>query len=194
MSLVLGTQNPGKVKELRSLLADLPFDPVPASALDDPPTVHEDAVSLEGNARKKAEAFYEHTGHPTLADDTGLEVSALDGGPGVRTARFAGPDARPEENKEHLLSVMETVDDRRARFRTVAALIDTEGRVHTFEGVCRGTITRQPRGEGGFGYDPLFRPDGHDQTFAEMSAEEKNRISHRRRALDAVRTFLSTGA
>lgn len=191
--LVLGTGNPGKVEELRSLLNDLPIELVPAAALDDPPDVDENADTLTGNAQKKAEAFHEHTGLPALADDTGLEVAALDGRPGVHTARFAGPDATPDDNKNHLLEVLEGIEDRRARFRTVVALVDEDGALRTFEGVCRGTITTEPRGEGGFGYDPLFRPEGHDQTFAEMAPETKNEISHRRHALDALRQFLVDG-
>ncbi|MFB6272120.1 MAG: RdgB/HAM1 family non-canonical purine NTP pyrophosphatase [Salinibacter sp.] len=190
-SLVLGTGNPGKVTELRSLLADLSIDLLSVHDLDHAPEVEEDADTLDGNARKKALAFSEHTGRPALADDTGLEVAALDGGPGVHTARFAGPDATPDDNKRKLLAVMENATDRRARFRTVAALVDADGPVHTFEGVCKGTITTEPRGDGGFGYDPLFLPDGYDQTFAEMPSETKNRISHRKRALDAVRQFLA---
>lgn len=188
--LVLGTRNAGKVEELRALLADLPIELLPASALDDPPDVEEDAETLAGNARKKANAFRTHAGLPALADDTGLEVAALDGRPGVHTARFAGPDATPEDNKQRLLEVLDGVANRRARFRTVVALVEADGTAHTFEGVCPGTITTDPRGDGGFGYDPLFQPDGYDQTFAEMPADTKNEISHRRKALDALRHFL----
>lgn len=192
-SLVLATSNPGKIEELRSLLADLSIEFIPAPALKDLPEVKEDADTLEGNALKKAHAFHDYTDLPALADDTGLEVEALDGGPGVHTARFAGPTATPEDNKRRLLEVMEGVENRRARFRTVAALVDANGTAHTFEGTCSGTITTEPRGEGGFGYDPLFLPDDHDQTFAEMPLETKNKISHRRKALDAVRKFLAGG-
>ena len=192
-SLVLATGNPGKVDELRALLADLLLTLRSTGDLDALPDVTEDADTLDGNARKKARAFYEHTGLPALADDTGLEVAALDGGPGVHTARFAGPDATPDDNKRRLLDVMEGVEDRRARFRTVAALVEDDGTVHTFEGICSGTITTEPQGDGGFGYDPLFLPDDRDQTFAEMPSEEKNEISHRRKALDAVRQFLTNG-
>ena len=192
--LVLGTGNAGKVEELRALLADLPLELIPGPTLEDPPDVEEDADTLAGNARKKAEAYRAAAGAPALADDTGLEVAALDGRPGVRTARFAGPDATPDDNKHKLLEVLEGVDDRRARFRTVVALVDDAGTAHTFEGVCEGTITTAPRGDGGFGYDPLFRPDGHDQTFAEMPPAAKNDISHRRKALDALRAFLSGSA
>jgi XTP/dITP diphosphohydrolase len=189
--LVLGTGNAGKVEELRALLADLPIELVPGSSLAAPPDVVEDADTLTGNARKKAEAYRAAAGLPALADDTGLEVAALDGRPGVHTARFAGPDATPADNKRKLLDVLDGADDRRARFRTVVALVDDDGRAHTFEGVCEGTITTTPRGDGGFGYDPLFRPDGHEQTFAEMPSAAKNEISHRRKALDALRAFLS---
>ena len=191
--LVLATRNAGKVDELRALLSDLPIDLIPADALDAPPDVEEDADTLDGNARKKAEAFHALTGLPALADDTGLEVAALDGAPGVHTARFAGPNATPDDNKRKLLEVLDGVADRRARFRTVVALVGSDGTARTFEGVCAGTIISAPRGDGGFGYDPLFQPDGHDQTFAEMPPEAKNEISHRRRALDALRQFLASG-
>jgi XTP/dITP diphosphohydrolase len=193
-TLVLATGNPGKVAELRALLADLSVALVPAADLDAPPEVVEDAGTLAGNAQKKARAFHAHTGQATLADDTGLEVPALGGGPGVHTARFAGPDATPEDNKQRLLDEMDGVEDRRARFRTVVALIEADGTARTFEGLCRGTIPAAPRGSGGFGYDPLFQPEGHDQTFAEMPADAKNEISHRRRALDALHDFLADAA
>jgi len=190
--LVLGTGNAGKVDELRALLADLPIEIVPGHTLDAPPDVEEDADTLTGNAQKKAAAYHDHTGLPALADDTGLEVAALDGRPGVHTARFAGPDCTPEDNKKKLLAVLDGIEDRRARFRTVVALVSPDGPARTFEGVCEGTITTAPRGDGGFGYDPLFRPHGYDQTFAEMPADAKNKISHRRKALDALRQFLAT--
>ncbi len=193
-TLVLATGNPGKVDELRALLADLSIILVPAADLDNPPEVVEDAETLAGNARKKARAFHDHTARATLADDTGLEVAALDGRPGVHTARFAGPDATPDANKRRLLDELEGVADRRARFRTVVALVTADGTAHTFEGICRGTITTAPRGTGGFGYDPLFQPEGHDQTFAEMPADAKNEVSHRRRALDALHDFLARAA
>jgi XTP/dITP diphosphohydrolase len=189
--LVLGTGNPGKVDELRALLSDLAVELIPGHTLDDPPAVDEDADTLAGNAEKKARAFRQAAGHAALADDTGLEIDALNGAPGVHTARFAGPDATPEDNKQKVLRVLDGTDDRRARFRTVIALIDNDGTTRTFEGICKGTITTEPRGDGGFGYDPLFLPDEHDQTFAEMPSETKNKISHRRKALDALRRFLT---
>lgn len=187
--LVLATRNPGKVDEIRALLSDLPVTLVPANALDDPPDVVEDADTLTGNARKKAMAFHRRTGDAALADDTGLEVDALDGRPGVRTARFAGPDATPDDNKQRLLDVLEGTMDRRARFRTVVCYVDRSGTAHTFEGACEGSITRTPRGTGGFGYDPLFRPEGHAETFAEMTPDAKNAISHRKHALQQFSDF-----
>jgi len=191
--LVLGTGNAGKVEELRALLADLSIELIPGRTLEAPPDVVEDADTLAGNAGKKAEAYRAVAGLPALADDTGLEVAALDGRPGVHTARFAGPEATPADNKRKLLAMLDGVDDRRARFRTVVALVDDADHVHTFEGVCEGTITTTPRGDGGFGYDPLFRPESHEQTFAEMPPAAKNQISHRRKALDALRQFLVSG-
>ena len=188
-SLVLATRNPGKVAEMRSLLADVPVQLIPADALNSPPDVEEDRPTLEGNARKKARALYDHTGRPALADDTGLEIDALDGAPGVHTARFAGPDATPADNNTKLLHALDGADTRRARFRTVVAFVGDDG-VHCFEGVCEGTIAEAPRGEMGFGYDPLFVPDGATKTFAEMTSDEKNAVSHRKRALHQFVTFI----
>lgn len=189
LTIILATRNPGKVAELRALLADLPVELVSAAEIADAPEVEEDAPTLEGNARKKAEALYAHAGLPALADDTGLEVDALGGAPGVHSARFAGPDADAEKNRTRLLRDLENALDRRARFRTVLAFADAEG-VRFFEGVCEGRITEAERGEGGFGYDALFQPDGETRTFAEMSGEAKNRISHRGRALEGFAAYL----
>lgn len=188
--LVLATRNPGKVDEIRSLLSDLPLTLVPSDALDQPLDVEEDALTLRGNAEKKARAYHEATGLPALADDTGLEVDALDGAPGVHTARYAGPDATPDDNMHRLLDALDGIDDRTARFRTVVCLVDTDGTAYSFDGTCEGTITRSPRGEGGFGYDPIFLPTGHEHTFAEMSADQKNAISHRKNALEHASEYL----
>ena len=189
--IVLATRNPGKVAELRALLADLPVELVSAADVDGAPEVEEDAPTLEGNARKKAEALHRHTGLPALADDTGLEVDALGGAPGVHSARFAGPDADAEKNRARLLRDLEGDSDRSARFRTVLAFADGDD-VRFFEGVCPGSITGAERGEGGFGYDALFQPEGETRTFAEMPADAKNAISHRGRALEAFAAFLHT--
>jgi len=149
------------------------------------PDVVEDRDTLEGNAAKKAETIMKFTGYPTLADDTGLEVKALDGAPGVWSARWAGPDCSPEDNRKKLLQELLDQNDRRARFRTVIALATPAG-TSLYEGVCEGEITTREYGRAGFGYDALFRPDGYSQTFAEMDAAVKNAVSHRGRALGAL--------
>ena len=190
MRLVLATRNPGKVAELRARLAGLDVDLVSAADLD-APEVEEDADTLRGNAERKARALFAHAGRPALADDTGLEVDALDGRPGVWSARYAGPDATDEDNRRHLLTELAGAPRRTARFRTVLAYADAAG-VQFFDGVCEGLITTEEEGAGGFGYDPVFRPAAGDgRTFAQMSAEEKNRISHRGRALDAFASWLA---
>lgn len=189
LSIVLATRNPGKVAEIRDLLGGLPVRLLSTDDLDAPPAVEEDEPTLRGNARKKAMAFHQHTGQPALADDTGLEVEALKGAPGVHTARFAGPDATPADNNAKLLRELDGAETRRARFRTVVAVVDETG-VHYFEGVCAGRIADAPRGDKGFGYDPLFIPDGEQRTFAEMDPAEKNAISHRKQALHQFATFL----
>ncbi|MDT0632299.1 RdgB/HAM1 family non-canonical purine NTP pyrophosphatase [Rubrivirga sp. S365] len=192
MRLVLATRNPGKIAELAARLADLDIDLVSAADLG-APEVEEDADTLAGNAEKKARALLDFTGSPSLADDTGLEVDALDGAPGVRSARYAGDDADDEDNRRKLLADIAGAPSRTARFRTVLAYADADG-VRTFDGVCEGLIATEESGTAGFGYDSLFRPaQGDGRTFAEMTAEEKNRISHRGRALDAFVRSLRSG-
>jgi len=148
------------------------------------PDVEESGDTLEENALLKARAVAAATGLPALADDTGLEVDALNGEPGVHTARFAGPDAGYAANRRALLAALEGVADRRARFRTVVALVVPDGAEVLAEGVLEGHITASERGSGGFGYDPVFEVEG--QTLAEMGEDHKNRISHRARALAAL--------
>lgn len=188
--LIFATSNPGKADELRHYLRESSLEVKALSDLEDPPSIVEDQPDLRGNARKKAEVIFQHTGLPTVADDTGLEVVALDGRPGVHSARFAGPSANDAANRAKLLEVMKSQSDRRARFRTVLAFVQN-GDVQYFEGICEGVILPHERGTGGFGYDPLFLPHGRERTFAELSKAEKNRISHRGRALakfaDAIR-------
>ncbi len=189
MRIVLATRNSGKVAELRALLADLPVELVSAVEVAGAPEVEEDAPTLEGNARKKALALHAHTGLPALADDTGLEVDALGGAPGVHSARFAGPDADDMANRARLLRDLAGADDRAARFRTVLAFVEG-GEVSFSEGICEGHITEAECGIGGFGYDALFQPEGETQTFAEMPSDAKNAISHRGRALAGFAEFL----
>jgi XTP/dITP diphosphohydrolase len=201
--LVLATRNAGKLGELRARLAGLPVVLLAAGDLG-APDVPEVADSLGGNALLKAEALHAFTGLPALADDTGLEVDAFGGSPGVHSARYAGPEADEAANRALLLASLQAVSTsagRRARFRTVLAFVDDAGS-HLFEGVCEGTITEEEVGTEGFGYDPIFLPDeqpawtpprlaGAARTFAQMTKEEKNRISHRGRALDAFAAFLA---
>ena len=181
--LLFATHNRHKAEEIGRLLDGsfrlLTLDDVGVSE-----EIVEDAETLEGNALLKARFLYLRTGKPCFADDTGLEVSALGGAPGVRTARYAGEECDPEKNMSKLLEALRAETDRGARFRTVVAYVDGKGEEHLFEGVCEGHIAESRRGTEGFGYDPLFEPEGFGgRTFAEMSMEEKNKISHRGRAV-----------
>ncbi len=188
ITLVCASANPDKVAEIEALLAGaVELLPRPA----DVPDVVEDADTLEGNARLKAVAIATATGQPAVADDTGLEVDALGGRPGVHTARYAGERATYADNRARLLGELAGADDRRARFRTVAAVVWPDGRELLVDGVCDGTIARQARGSGGFGYDAVFVPDGGDgRTFAETDEAAKHRLSSRGRAFRALLTAL----
>jgi XTP/dITP diphosphohydrolase len=181
LTLVCASANPDKVIEIEAILGDeVRLEPRPPAV----PDVAEDAHTLEGNARLKATAVATATGRPAIADDTGLEVVALDGAPGVLAARFAGEDATYAANRAKLLAALDGRADRRARFRTVVVIVWPDGRETVAEGVCDGVIAEEERGERGFGYDPVFVPvEGDGRTFAEMSDEEKNALSHRARAL-----------
>lgn len=202
--LVVATSNPGKLDELRGLLADLPLDVDALSErLREPPLVVEDGATFAENAVKKARAAAEATSMLSLADDSGLEVDALGGRPGVHSARFAHERASDAENNAALLAALESLAGPtdaagetygfQARFRCVLALVDPftdEGQPRVVEGICEGTIVRTPRGSGGFGYDPVFVVSGTNRTMAELDADEKRRISHRARAFAALRPIL----
>ena len=189
MQLVCASANPDKVAEIRALL-DGVVDLLPRPA--DVPDVVEDADSLVGNARLKAAAIVAATGLPAVADDTGLEVDALGGAPGVYAARYAGEGCSYADNRSKLLREMADVDDRRARFRTVALVCWPDGSELHVEGVCSGAVTTEERGTIGFGYDAVFQPDeGDGATFAEMTPAAKHAISHRGRAFDALLNALS---
>lgn len=195
LSIVLATQNAGKLAELRALLSGLPIAILGVDdALGGPLEVTEDGATFEDNAIKKARAVAQASRLVSLADDSGLEVDALGGRPGVRSARFAHDRATDAENNAALLRELDDVADaqRAARFRCVLALVSPgRGEVRTFEGACAGSIVRAPRGSAGFGYDPLFLPDeGGGRTMAELGPEAKNRISHRGRAVAALRPAL----
>ncbi len=183
--LVLATGNPDKVGEMNELLRDLDWEVRSFKQVAGDHDIAETGITLDENAEIKARFVRELTGYPALADDTGLEVDQLDGQPGVHSARFAGPEADALQNRKKLIKALEHVPDpgqRTARFRTVLVYLDEHG-VRKYEGVCEGHITADERGSGGFGYDPLFRPEGYRETFAEMDPLEKNRISHRGKAL-----------
>jgi len=189
MRIVSATANPDKVAEIEAILgAGFELTPRPVDLAD----VVEDADTLEGNARLKAQAVGRFSGEPALADDTGLEVDALDGAPGVHSARYAGAAGDARANIAKLLGELARVgalepEQRRARFRTVAFLLFPDGREVMAEGVVEGSIAPVERGSGGFGYDSVFVPDGGDgRTFAEMSADEKNLVSHRGRAFRSL--------
>lgn len=192
-SLLLGTRNPGKVVEIESILADSGWS---FSSLQEFPEVEvaeENGVTYAENAIAKARFYAIATGMCALADDSGLEVEALAGAPGVYSARYAGANASDADRRALLVSELAKIPDanRRARFMAAVAISDARGSVlNVSEGICEGTIIYSPRGDGGFGYDPLFVPDGHNQTFAELSDMVKNRISHRARALMQTRNFL----
>ena len=184
LQLVCASANPDKVAEIQQLLAGV-VDLLPRPS--DVPDVVEDADSLLGNARLKAAALSAATGKPAVADDTGLEVVALDGAPGVDDAHYAGEGCSYADNPRKLLAELDGVADRRAAFKTVAIVMWPDGREVAVEGVCPGVITAEERGEVGFGYDSLFQPDeGGGATFAEMTADAKHAISHRGRAFRAL--------
>lgn len=186
--LVIATRNPHKLEEIRALF---PFPNLTLrSALDYPeiPEVVEDGATLEANAVKKAVTLALGTGTPALADDTGLEVAALDGAPGVYSARYAGEEADYMANNRKLLENLAGKENRRARFRCVIALAQPNGEAEYVEGICNGTIALAPLGSNGFGYDPLFIPEADTRTFAELSSSEKHACSHRGRALRAAAT------
>ena len=186
-TLIIATGNPGKLEEIRQILGPR----IELKSLADfphLPDIVEDGETFEANAVKKAMAVARHTGCPALGDDSGLQVDALDGAPGVFSARFAGEDATDGENNAKLLRLLEGIpkEKRTARFRCVIAVVTPDGTVRKAEGKCEGLILERPRGTGGFGYDPLFWAPEYRRTFAELASEEKNRISHRGRALREV--------
>lgn len=192
MKLLLATANPGKAREFRAELEPLGFEVLTLADVG-LPQVHESGATFEANARSKAVALAEHSGLWTLADDSGLEVDALGGEPGVRSARYAGEGASDEENNRKLLQALMDVstEERGAQFRCVLALAAPDGRVWTSEGVCRGRVAETPSGSDGFGYDPIFVPEGCLDTFAQMPREAKARISHRGIALKKMLDILN---
>lgn len=189
--VVLATKNPDKIPEIEAALHAAGLD-VEVVRGADWPDVEETGASLEENALLKARAAATATGVASIGDDTGLEVDALDGAPGVRTARFAGPDATYAENRAALLAALDGVEDRSARFRTVVALVAPEGTEVVVGGTLEGRIATEERGSGGFGYDSVFEV-GQGRTLAELGSVEKGRISHRAQAVHALAEALGRG-
>ncbi len=188
MKLVFATHNPGKLQEVRELLAP-DYEVIGLSELGDHEDIEETALTLEGNAWIKARTVWQKHGLSCFSDDTGLEIEALDGAPGVFSARFAGPEKDPQANMDKVLDELKGQGNRKARFRTAVALV-LNGEEFLFEGTVNGEITTVQSGAKGFGYDPIFSPNGYDTTFAEMDGPTKNAISHRGLAIKKLVAFL----
>lgn len=187
--LVFATHNEHKAREVAQMLDNARFEVAPLQDIGCSEDIPETQPTIPGNAIQKAQYVYERYGVNCFAEDTGLEIDALGGAPGVYTARYAGEAKDPRANMEKVLAEMAGRTDRSARFRTVVALV-LDGALYTFEGVAEGHIREALSGEGGFGYDPIFQPEGYPVTFAEMDAAEKNRISHRAKAIGQLVEFL----
>ncbi|MEO5788092.1 non-canonical purine NTP diphosphatase [Gelidibacter sp.] len=189
MQLVFATNNLNKLKEVQSLIPDhiKLLSLADIGCVEDVPETQD---TIEGNAIQKAEYIKKHYGYDCFADDTGLEVDALNGEPGVYSARYAGEQRNSEDNIQKILKNLNNESNRNAQFKTVIAL-EFQGKQHLFTGICKGEITMDKMGDQGFGYDPIFKAEGYDKTFAEISLEEKNRIGHRGKAVQLLVQFLN---
>lgn len=193
MIIVAATGNQHKIQEISAILAPFKMQVISRAEAGVPDIeIEEDGLTFEENSRKKAVEIMKLSGKIAIADDSGLEVEVLNGEPGVYSARYAGEGATDQRNNEKLLDLLKDVPDekRAASFVSVVTMVFPDGKVLVARGECRGHILRAPRGSNGFGYDPLFVPNGHDKTFAELSSVEKNKISHRANALLMLRTLL----
>ncbi|WP_319482863.1 non-canonical purine NTP diphosphatase [uncultured Draconibacterium sp.] len=188
MKLVFATNNKHKLEELQAILGDH-FTLLSLKDIECFDEIPEEQPTLEGNASQKAYYIYDKFGMNCFADDTGLEIGALDGEPGVFSARYAGEDKNSETNMNKVLEKLTKINERKARFRTVISLV-IDGEEKQFEGIVNGEILTEKRGDSGFGYDPIFKPKGFDQSFAEMDLEDKNKISHRGRAVQKLVDYL----
>lgn len=186
--LVFATNNAHKLEEIAAILGEK-IELLSLKDIECTADIPETADTLEENATQKAEYIYQQYGLDCFADDTGLEVEALDGAPGVFSARYAGEGHNSEDNMQKLLQNLQGVTNRKAQFRTVICLI-WDGKKYLFEGICKGEIIEEKRGNAGFGYDPIFVPEGYDQTFAELGNDIKNSISHRAKAVELLCNFL----
>jgi len=189
-SLIFATHNNYKALEVRSILKNR-FDIITLNEAGITEEIPEPHDTLEENALEKSKTIFRITKKNCFSEDTGLEVESLNGEPGVKTARYAGPAKDSKKNIEKILNKLTNVENRKAQFRTVISLI-LEGKEYMFEGICKGTIAPNEKGKTGFGYDPIFIPEGGQFTFAEMTEEEKNHVSHRRKAMDKLIKFLTT--
>jgi XTP/dITP diphosphohydrolase len=193
MEICFATNNLHKLEEVRQAVAGTSLSIVSLGKIGCNEELAETRDTIAGNSQQKAEYVYTHYHVPCFADDTGLEVHALDGAPGVYSARYAGPQRSSEDNIQLLLSNLKGKADRKARFRTVICVVGVDGESSLlFEGIIEGNITESKRGVSGFGYDSVFVPDGYDRTFAEMTLEEKNKLSHRARAVSKLVEYLQT--
>lgn len=188
--IIFATSNPNKVREVKEMLEGQ-YEVLSLKDIGCYEDIPETAPTFEGNALQKARYVYEKFGLDCFSEDTGLEVDALNGEPGIYTARYAGPERNADANMAKTIKELEGKENRGAQFRTAMALI-IEGKEYVFEGIVRGTIRHEKSGDGGFGYDPIFQPDGYNITFAEMDKTNKNAISHRGRALRKLIEFLKT--
>ena len=190
MKLIFATNNQHKIDEIREIVGSS-FELLTLKDAGIDIDIPEPYDTLEENASNKSKTIYQLTQTSCFSEDTGLEVAALNGAPGVKSARYAGDDKSFEKNIDKLLKELENQHDTRARFRTVISFL-LDGKEYLFEGICNGSITRQRKGNQGFGYDPVFIPDGSPKTFAEMDMLEKNKFSHRKKATDQLVAFLNT--
>ena len=189
MKIVFATNNQNKIKEVQALIPKS-IELLSLKDIGCFEEIEETALTLKGNAKLKADYITKKYGYNCFADDTGLEVDALNGAPGVYSARYAGEDANSENNMEKLLDELNNVSDRKAQFQTVIAL-NLNGKQYFFEGICKGKILTKKSGASGFGYDPIFKPKGFDVSFAEMTLQEKGKISHRGKAVSRLVNFFS---
>ena len=189
MQIIFATQNPNKVKEIQNQIGEI-HEIESLLDLNYLEELKETQETLEGNALQKARFVFSKFGKACFADDTGLEIEALNGEPGIYSARYGGPEKSFEKNMDLVLYKLEGQTNRKAQFRTAIALLDKNGKEHLFEGICKGEILKGKIGEGGFGYDPIFRPEGYQETFAQLSMETKNKISHRGIAVSNLIKFL----
>ena len=186
--LILATHNDHKAQEFRDILPQYSVQTLADLGHDE--EIEETATDLEGNSFLKAETIFKRYGHVVISDDSGLEVNALNGAPGVYSARYTGEPRNDQRNTEKLLDELQGASNRKAQFRTVITLMNEENSFQ-FEGVVCGTIAKSPKGEAGFGYDPVFIPEGYQQTFAELATDVKNKISHRANAIEKLLHFLN---